>query len=45
MYLVMLLTQALSCQIPIVIKIHVRRKVCFKHKRVKNEYKKKINYY
>lgn len=37
MYLVMLLTQGLSCQIPIVIKIHVRRKVCFKHKKVKKK--------
>lgn len=37
MYLVMLLTQGLSCQVPIVIKIHVRRKVCFKHKKVKKK--------
>lgn len=39
MYLVMhmLLTQGLSCQISIVIKIHVRRKVCFKHKKVKQK--------
>lgn len=39
MYLVRLLTQGLSCQISIVIKIHVRRKVCFKHKKVKKKKK------